>query len=410
MSTELFEVPPEAPRPVEAPKRRSRSGWYAIGVLLLAGAAVVFMLLTRAEVETRAPEILPPLVRTMTASLAEVALVLEARGTVEPETEAQIAAEVAGRVESLSPLLVEGAFFKAGDALLKLDPSDHRVEADRARAALAVREAEAAMAERQVTRWRALSERGVASNADLDNAEMQIGVARASVRAARADLARAELNLRRTVIRAPFDGRVRSVSVDVGDFVARGAPLARLYGTDTAEVRLPVAPEEVGRLGIGLDFVREDAEAAPKVELVASVGGGDASWTGVIDRLEGEIDQRARTVGVVAQIEDPFGRIEPLRGRPPLTPGMFVNARIHGRTVEGAVVIPREALRSNDRVLVLDEDSRLRFRDVRIVQRRGDELVVGDGLSDGDRVCISPLDVVTDGMRVRVAEAETASP
>jgi RND family efflux transporter MFP subunit len=379
-------------------------------VIVLAIVGVALMLWTRREVESEPPEILAPLVRTTPVVLRSETLRLEAQGTVEPQTESQITAEVAGRVESISDAFAEGAFFDAGEVLLQIDVSDHRVELDRVQATLAVRQAEAAMAERQVSRWRALSERGVASQAELDDAEMRIGVARAAVRAARAELARAELNLERTAIRAPFRGRVRSISVDVGDFVARGAPLARVYGTDFAEIRLPVPSEDIGLLGIGFSFVRQGEEPAPAVDLRATVAGRSAAWTGVVDRLEGEIDRRTRTVGIVVQVEDPFALDNPGEDRAPLTPGLFVRASIDGRTIERAARLPRAAIRPDDRVLVLEEGTRLSFREVEIAQRLAEEVVVSGGLAEGEEVCVSALDAATDGMAVRVFRPEEGAP
>ncbi|MEE9281799.1 MAG: efflux transporter periplasmic adaptor subunit, partial [Myxococcota bacterium] len=96
-------------------------------------------------------------------------------------------------------------------------------------------------------------------------------------------------------------------------------------------------------------------------------------------------------------------------GRPPLSIGLFVEAEILGARLERAVVLPRSALRSGNQVLVVDSDSRLRYRPVEVVRRAGDEAVIGAGLEAGDRVCLSPLEAAFDGMAVRINEAETGS-
>ena len=81
--------------------------------------------------------------------------------------------------------------------------------------------------------------------------------------------------------------------------------------------------------------------------------------------------------------------------------GMFVEAEIGGYVAQDAVVLPRAALREKNRVLVVDDDDRLRYRDVELVRIVRDEAVVNGGLSVGERVCISPLEAVVDGMKVR---------
>jgi multidrug efflux pump subunit AcrA (membrane-fusion protein) len=89
--------------------------------------------------------------------------------------------------------------------------------------------------------------------------------------------------------------------------------------------------------------------------------------------------------------------------------GLYVEARIHGRTVENVAVIPRSAVRGDGRVLVLDEEDRLRFREVEVLRTTKSEAIVSSGLLTGERVCISALAAVTDGMRVRVVDGEPAS-
>ncbi len=100
---------------------------------------------------------------------------------------------------------------------------------------------------------------------------------------------------------------------------------------------------------------------------------------------------------------DPYGRgADP--GRPPLAVGMFVRAAIQGHRVEDVAVIPRAAVRSGDQVLIIEDGSRLRFRDIRILRRSGDQVIVDAGLQAGEQLCLSPLVAVTDGMRVRVED------
>ena len=88
----------------------------------------------------------------------------------------------------------------------------------------------------------------------------------------------------------------------------------------------------------------------------------------------------------------------------PLAVGLFVEAEIRGREVGDAVVLPRVALRGEGRVLVLDDESRLRFRDVEVLRVERERVVIGAGLEVGERVCVSPLPAAVDGMSVRVVD------
>lgn len=394
-------------RPVETPEADSqpehRRSW-VVPLAVLASAALVVVLLfaTRPAVEVAAPDFLPPLVRVQIVTPQRLRLTVHAEGSAQAAVHSDLVAEVSGRVLELSPALVEGGFFGGGDVLLRLDDRDYRVALEKARAAVERSESEAALADLRLGRRQQLVERGVVSRDELDDGESQAKVAHAALRSARADLARAELDLERTIIRAPYDGRVSSHAVDRGQFVSRGALLASVYATDRAEVRLPVPDEALAHLGLPLDFQSEAGSGGPGVVLHADVAGQSARWSGHIDRAEGQIDPRTRMVTLVARVEDPFLRSADRLEAPPLAPGLFVRADIDGREVADAVRLPSGALRAGDQVLVLEGDL-LRFRDVVVLRRERDTVVVSSGLRAGDEVCISTLEAATEGMRVRRA-------
>ena len=246
-------------------------------------------------------------------------------------------------------------------------------------------------------------------------------MAEATLRDARVQLENAERDLSRTEIRAPYAGRVREESVDQGQFVTRGAKVARIYAVDYAEVRLPVPDRELRYLDVPLGYrptPGSDAAPAapgPPVELRAEFAGREHEWSGRIVRTEGEIDPKSRMVTLVARVEDPYGAgpegagLEgdaPAEGeRPPLAVGLFVHAEILGRELPDAVVLPRIALREGDRVLVLDEAGALRFRDVEVLRLEREQVVIGAGLEVGEEVCITPLAGAIDGMAVRATRS-----
>jgi RND family efflux transporter MFP subunit len=249
-------------------------------------------------------------------------------------------------------------------------------------------------------------------------------VAGASLAEARAQLAQAQLDLERTVVAAPFDGRVRERIADVGQFVNPGTRLARIYAVDYAEVRLPVATPDLEHIDV--PFVSFDDAVAPAapgdesppgvpVMLRGHLAGRDVEWPARLVRAEGEIDARTRTLHVVARVDDPYGRRTPVvegSAGPPLPAGLFVEAQIEGRERAGVFALPAMAVRDGDQVYVVaheDGDERLRVRRVEVVRRSRDEVIVGDGLEPGDRVIVSPLRAVSDGMRLRLAGASAAN-
>jgi RND family efflux transporter MFP subunit len=373
-------------------------------IVLVGIGALVVMYLTRPKAETRIPEVLPPLVRTVDVVPGDLQLTVHSQGTVTARTESSLVPEVPGRVIEISPALVPGGFFEKGDVLLTLDATDYeqnvirtRLEVARAEVRLAQEQAEAEVARRE---WRDLHPDE--EPPPLTSRELQLAEAVAAVDAAKAALEREQTNLDRTRIRAPYRGRVREKRVDLGQYVTPGQAVARIYAVDRAEVRLPLPDAELAYVDVPLVYRGHvDDTRRPKVVLRADFAGAVHEWEGRIVRTEGEIDPKSRMVHVVAEVFDPYRRGENA-DRPPLAVGMFVDAEIFGHRVEDVVVLPRTALRGTDRVWVVDDEGRLHFRDVEIVRTGREDVVIRSGLETGERVCLSPLAAPTDGMRVRV--------
>jgi RND family efflux transporter MFP subunit len=377
-----------------------------IAIILVSALATRALVRSRPQVETHEVEPLAPLVRVIEVGRQDLAFDVRAQGTVLPRTETTLIAQVAGKVIRTSSSFETGGFFSRGEALVELDPRDYQVAVRRARAQVAQarlqvvqQEAEAQVA---VEEWQQLGE---GEPTALVMRQPQVAQAQAALEAAEAELEKAELDLERTHIRAPFDGRVRSKQVDLGQFLTPGAPLATIHATDYAEIRLPVPDDQVSFLDLPFAYRTATAAKGPEVTLRARFGRDVHSWQGRIVRTEGELDSRTRMLNLVARVEDPYGAGNP--DRPPLVVGMFVEAEIEGRPATDVVVLPRSALRPDadrDQVLVVDGDSRLRFRDVEVVRLEGERAIIGDGLEPGEAVCVSPLDIVTDGMQVRSAD------
>jgi len=401
--------------------------WLLPVAVVAFGLCVFWLLLATKNVPVKSePTILSPLVRVMTAQPQDFRLKVTARGTVIPRTESDLVAEVRGRVIEGSPHLVEGGFFDAGDVLLRLDDREYRIALDRAAATVSLRDSEARLASADARRRRELASRGAASAADLEQFESRELVAKAALQEARAAREQAELDLERTVVRAPFDGRVRERNVDVGQFVAPGAKLGRIFAVDYSEVRLPIRIDELVYLDASLDFVGSAAgfEGAPVV-LSARLGGRDLTWDARIERAEAAIDEQTRMLSLVARVDDPYRLADGTRDRDgeaeadaepafekvaktPLPPGLFVTAEIEGRLIEDVFVLPLMALRDGNQVFVHDSEGRLRVRDVSVVRRDRDRVVVDEGIEAGEEIVISPLRIYSEGMELRALDASAS--
>jgi RND family efflux transporter MFP subunit len=379
-----------------------------VAVLLAAGIVMTLMITLRRSAETERPPVPAPLVEVQRAEPGAVGLWVSAQGTVEPATESDLVAEVAGRIVWTSPQLASGGFLEKGDVLVRIDPRDYEVALDGARAALARAESALHLAESVLERQRSMRGQGISSQARLDDATHARENAAAGVREARVAVRRAELDLERTRIHAPFAGRVRQKHVDLGQFVNRGAPIARVYSIDYAEVRLPVRDADLAYLELPAGFGASSDAEGPQVHLSAEIAGKPHLWRARLVRTEGVRDERTRMLNVVARVDDPYVR-EGDPDRSPLPIGLFVNAAIEGRRVEGVFELPRSALRRGDAVLVVGDGERLEVRPVDVLRTDRDRAWIRAGLAPGERVVVTPLDVATDGMAVRVMEAPPAA-
>lgn len=375
-------------------------------ILGVAGVAAYLLFINRPEVETQIPTVAVPGIRAQLVSLETIQISVGSQGTVRPQTETQLVPEVAGRVIWVAPSFAEGGFFEEGDVLVTLDRFDYQQAAVSARSQLAQtrlrlaqEEAEAEVAQRE---WENL---GRGDPRALTLRKPQLEDARASVAAAEANVERAERDLERADIIAPYSGRVRSKSVDVGQFVTVGNPIATIYAIDKAEVGLALPDEELAYLDLPLAHRGAVTQVQPRVVLRTAFAGATYEWDGRIVRTESELDPVTRMVQVVAEVQDPYAQTNDPR-RPPLSVGMYVEAEIQGRSFEEIAVIPRAALRGRNQVLVLDEDSRVRFRDIEILRATTDSIYVNRGLSAGEIIAVSPLDSPVDGLLVQIADLD----
>jgi RND family efflux transporter MFP subunit len=395
------------------PRRRLRMAVLAVLVVAAGAAVAVAAVRLRPEPQRRSVETPPPLVQVVRAVIEPVALDVVSQGTVAPLTESSLVAQVAGRITAVSDAFANGGFFRAGQVLVEIDRRDYQ---------LAVRDAEAALAQAQVGLQREQAEAEVARRewqelgrggepGALVLRQPQLAQARASVAAAEAAVERARLDLERTRVAAPFAGRVRSKRADLGQYVTPGTPLADVFSTEAAEIRLPVGKDDLAYLDVGLGWAARDDDRAPRVTLAGDLGGQVHTWSGRVVRTGAEIDPRTRMLDVYVRVEDPLRRLGSNGSGgdgSPLPMGLFVEARVAGRSADAAV-LPRRALRTTERsrdeeVMVVDADGRLRFRPVEVLRTEGDRIVVGSGLADGDLVVVSRLEEAVDGMRVRSEE------
>lgn len=360
-------------------------------------------------VEEPAPVRQPPQkLKTERLELAKVdfPVVLDSQGTVRAHHTTTLSPLVGGTLVKIHPAFEDGAFFKEGEVLAELDPADLRAALVTAESRLA--QAEAALAQEEARgkqarlNWEDIGYEGEPSPLVLRVPQMK--EAQANVSAARANLDQATRNLERASIRAPFDGRVKTRMVGLGQAVSPTTALGEIFATDFAEVRLPLSPAQ-------LSFVKlpsRDEDTPVEVTLVDALGDPDdpnvPSWKAHIVRSEGALDESSRELFAIARIDDPFGLES---GNPELRIGQPVRAAVRGVVLNEVFVIPRTALRGVNRIYMIEREGvTIQRAEIAPVFSTADVLVVREGLEAGQWIATSRLPYAPNGAPVEIVEPE----
>ncbi len=333
---------------------------------------------------------------------------ISSQGMVTPKLETSLISEVNGRVVAVADEFVAGGFFNKGDLLVQVEKSDYLTNVKAAQAALA--NAQAMLAEEKARvkvaeeEWRSFTDGNAPA---LGLRQPQLASALASVQSAEAELERANRDLARTEIRAPYDGMVRSRAANLGQFISRGTALGSIVGTDVAEVRLPLTDTDMAFLMMP-GASESDAVSADnnQVTLISTVAGQQVEWPAKLVRTEGMLDERSRVIYVVAEVTDPYQRRS--QTQPVLNFGRFVAASIIGTQAEQVVKVARHLLLPGSKILVVDKDNTLQFRQVTVDRATADAAYITSGLEAGDQLALSAISNPLAGTAVRVASENAA--
>lgn len=321
----------------------------------------------------------------------------ELPAVVEPNRVVRVAAEVAGRVESVR--CKEGTVCREGDPLVDLNTELLQAEFDRAKAA-------AHFAETEYERIVRLKEQGAGTSQDLDRAEYEMHISRAVMERAGVELTRAK-------IIAPISGVLNDVTVEKGEYVQPGDPVAEIVDIDTLKVVAPVSELDIPHIKVG-----DAAEVFP------NVNGNGGSISCEVTYISARSDESTRATRVELTLDNKN------RAR---RSGRIVKVRLTRRSIEGAIMIPLDAaipLEEGNAIYVVEKDPKTQQEiarrrtvklDPRFIKRmvpppqEGDteprppeqRILVLTGLNEGDRLIVAGHQFVGPGQPVTIRERET---
>lgn len=382
----------------------------SLPLVIVVVASLAYSILSREPEEKKRPKAPPRAIKTRVAELAlqDYPTVIETQGHVRPHNEVTLTAQVSGRIVRISEDFEDGAFFKEGDVLLELDESDFQSGLLAAHASLARSKTVFAQEETRAKQAR-LNWEDLGYDEEPNELVLrlpQLREAEANVKSAEAQLERAKMDLFRSKIRAPYDGRVRQRVVGLGQTIGGSTPLGTIFGIDIAEVRLPIAGSEMAFLKLPED----PDDPSVDVELRDALNeGNETVWKAQIVRTEGALDQNSLNLFAIARISDPFGRES---GHPPLRIGQPVLGFVPGRVLKDVHAIPRVAVRKLENIFLVDKkDLTLSQITVKPIFSDEDFLVVRDPAITSDKyLAMTYLIFAPEGAKAEILPEVGAEP
>lgn len=325
--------------------------------------------------------------------------IVNGTGTVRPSKVVNVIPQVQGEIISVSKNMENGGFFKRGEILFRIDPAEYRLRLAQVKSTLAIQKVQMQVEEEEgriaLVQWSEYRQNNPNEKAgSLTLREPQREMAKANLDAAKAQVGLAELNLKRTTIRAPFNGRVKVRNISTGQIVGPQTVLATIYDIDKAFITVPVRKEEA----IWLSIPRSSKDKnRPPATITSEFGDRTYAWTGTLVRDEAELDMKSRMVGLVIEVDKPYDNIPDKS----LVSGLFVEVEILGKMMENLYKIPRNLLHGNSKVWIAN-NGKLEIRAVLVLRFYKDIAYIQTGINSHDAIIFTRLDGAVDGMKIKV--------
>jgi len=425
-------------------------------IVVIAVAFVIFKVKSKPPLEHQELQFPAKTVEVITARKIPFRARATAYGNVEPAVLVQAKAEVAGKISYIHPLLKKGGNLAQGTVALRIEPTTFEFSLNQSRAVLAASQSALVQLEveenttrgsleiakknlqvgqKELDRLLVVWEKNLISRSVVDAEEQKVlqlrqqvadfqgkltgfesrkAATQAQIRQSESQLAQSEDTLGRTEVRVPFDARIGEVLVEKGEFTGIGNILFEASGVQAVEINahLPIRqfrPLFVGNNGqalslqtpAGLQSTLLQVQLEARVSLVGFEG-DTARWKGELLRISESIDPTRDTLGVVVAVNNPYEGIIPGK-RPPLLKGMYTAVELFA-PVKEILVLPRKALHEG-RIYIANDNNELEIREVTILHRQGRLVILDGGVEEGEKVIITDVIPVINGLPLKPVEA-----
>jgi len=378
-------------------------------VVVVTGAAIAFWLMqTGPKAKPRQKVRNAVMVDVRPIEFTSQATSISVMGTVIPKREVVIKPQVTGEIISFSDKLVPGGHFASGEQLLAIDPEDYRLavkqlasEVARVKADYQIELGQRRVAQKE---YELLGETVSEEEKNLMLREPQLENIRSSLEGAAARLEKAQLDLERTVVNAPFNAVVISRDVNLGTSVTIGTPLATLVDSDAFWVETPVPASQLKWIHVG---AKGNIGGSPARIYDTATWGSENSRSGQIIGMMADVEEQGRMAKLLIEVPDPLALQARSSGLPRLLLGSYVRVEIEGQSLPHAAAIERDLVHDGNHLWIMDEQGNLDIRTVEITFRDQGQVLITGGISDGELLVTSNLPSPVQGMNLRLRESAT---
>ena len=374
-----------------------------ISLLLIAAGigGARFLITTKPKANKRPPVKMEPLVRTKTLQPENYTVKIPAMGTVIPAREISLEAQVAGEIIYMHPEFTEGGMLPEGIKILQINAKDYELAVQQKQKALADAEYAFKLEEghQDVARreWDLLygDQKINEVESELALRKPHLEKVKVEIAAAKADLEQAKINQARTTLTVPFNVLVLNRHVNLGSQVTPQEKIADLVGTDVYWVQISLPVERLRWIQIP----NGQGGSGASVKIVYRQ---DYVRSGRVIRLLPDLSKEGRMARLLIEVDDPLDLRIKKKKRPMLLLGEYVRVLIEGEELHDVYRIPRSALRNDNEIWLVDDESRLAIHKIKTIWRDEEVVVIQDGFKPGERLVVSGLAAPVAGMAVRV--------
>ncbi len=398
----------------KATKQSSRASllrlFLPIIVVILSAAIAFWMMQSGPKAKPRTKTRNAVLVDIRAITLGPQTTTVSVMGTVKPQREVALKPQVSGEIIRIADNLIPGGQFSKGQELLAIDPNDYQLVVKQLNSEVAKAEADIQMelgrqrvAEKE---FELLGETVSAEEEALMLRTPQLNSSKALLEGIQARLEQAQLNLERTIVKAPFNAVIMSRDINLGTRVSPSSTLVTLVGSDSYWIEAPIPANQLKWISTGQ---QENAPGSAVRIYDTSAWGSKSYRTGQLVGLTAKVEENGRMAKLLTEVSDPLSLQASSEGQPKLLLGSYVQVEIKGKQLPSAALIERDLIHDGDQLWIMDDQDHLDIRTVEISFRGQNHVLVTSGISDGERLITSNLPSPVQGMTLRLKQTDPAN-